>query len=960
MFGRTEGTTFRCFIHEKNREKWTPACSDMHVVERKSFVTLYPTEAKSQCTLLQLTNLDQPELVNVHCHKALLSRSICIIPNSSLETQDITRNFLANKDNLQTTCLGDVVLQKRCWHLTWSNCSTRPPHLIAHTGVMELTANRLELSALEKLLSFTSVDLLSVIVCSSQVSTVEKHVLSKHASYLAPQIRFQQESISSSLVEGFLVFVSDFQHNQTRDSSHVFRCRRNDIDISVKWICDGEKDCPDASDEHNCLCLLVKNTTFCQTVRRNDQEKCGPLYYRSRQQKCRLYLARKSETNVSLFPQQIECDKTNRIASEQENDLVPDCEDHRDEPELVALLTKGLKTTCSDNNKIPCKPGHSRCYSFSEICIFRLDRHNNLFPCRNAGHLEDCKENECKSTYKCLNHFCIPWSYVCDKKTDCPNVDDENHLLLCEKYGKCTNMFKCKFSQICLHLDDVCDGETECPLADDETLCNLNHVCPNSCWCLALSILCENRDLTFEEEHFSYLAVKMINLFISNPENILQKFSNCVSFQFIRNNVAQFCSIQYPLKLYEIYAAQNPFEKLTDNCFKKVLDLHLLRLPHNNISEVHSSSLKNLKYLQLLQLSNNPLQQLSLNSTTNLERMKVIILMNTSTPASSLETDLGGAIWAVSDNKHICCQQKEDWDCVGNVLCPKLISCVSFLAIQIALSLLIMVFNIGSVLVHKFLGGLRPAFTVSIYFINATDILLPAYFWVLSIAHINMSENFYMLQDDWLSGMWCFTDAAVLIIFTFASQSCQVLLSIAREMVVIHPFNTKFKQCSFVTKLNAVALLVSTGIGVVLSFTIRITQQNLTFDWCSPFIDTAYSYFIATVTSLYIIVQLMSSITMHIMHFNLVYTLHKQKKNTAAITNKQQKSDAGIIVQLLLISLSCMLCWYPSHIVHALPIILHPFPLQLVMWTYLIVIPIHPLLNPSILFAFAVRRHVQS
>ena len=87
-------------------------------------------------------------------------------------------------------------------------------------------------------------------------------------------------------------------------------------------------------------------------------------------------------------------------------------------------------------------------------------------------------------------YYCIPWSYVCDNKWDCPHGYDELNET-CSTNRECTNMFKCRNSIRCVHMGDVCNGNMDCPERDDEQLCALNYLpCPSSCYCLTFVIKC--------------------------------------------------------------------------------------------------------------------------------------------------------------------------------------------------------------------------------------------------------------------------------------------------------------------------------------------------------------------------------------------------------------------------------------------------------------------------------------
>ena len=141
---------------------------------------------------------------------------------------------------------------------------------------------------------------------------------------------------------------------------------------------------------------------------------------------------------------------------------------------------------------IPCMEGHPTCYYLKDICIYNTNRYSNLIPCRTGGHLQNCRNFVCNLMFKCVDSYCIPWSYICDGKWDCPEGDDELNNPVCNNNEACIYLYKCrKTQQRCLHLENLCDGHEDCPFGDDELLCNLKETnCLSQCSCLLLAIKC--------------------------------------------------------------------------------------------------------------------------------------------------------------------------------------------------------------------------------------------------------------------------------------------------------------------------------------------------------------------------------------------------------------------------------------------------------------------------------------
>lgn len=69
-----------------------------------------------------------------------------------------------------------------------------------------------------------------------------------------------------------------------------------------------------------------------------------------------------------------------------------------------------------------CYNGHPYVFSNNAKCIYEIDEIGLLQICRNGKHLENCSSFNCHEfgKFKCPVYYCIPVSYVCDGKVDCP------------------------------------------------------------------------------------------------------------------------------------------------------------------------------------------------------------------------------------------------------------------------------------------------------------------------------------------------------------------------------------------------------------------------------------------------------------------------------------------------------------------------------------------------------------
>ena len=249
-------------------------------------------------------------------------------------------------------------------------------------------------------------------------------------------------------------------------------------------MCDETVDCSvtDNSDEYGCKCQT--QTRKCKYISRDKKRtwKCSSFYFTGIDGKCYSFDHQYIDTEgINIIPYKFKCIHGDKIDTMLVEDLVSDCGKlAEDELILKDILVNHTYYPCYKDGEIPCKNGHFKCFDFSHICVYRLNKYHNLVPCRTGGHLQECKEFECSLKYKCPSSYCIPQAYVCDGKWDCHMGYDEHTC----KIRNCMGFFQCSKSSTCIPVEDVCNHYIDCPLKDDELMCALKNIqCPVSCSC---------------------------------------------------------------------------------------------------------------------------------------------------------------------------------------------------------------------------------------------------------------------------------------------------------------------------------------------------------------------------------------------------------------------------------------------------------------------------------------------
>ncbi|CAL1531387.1 unnamed protein product, partial [Lymnaea stagnalis] len=218
----------------------------------------------------------------------------------------------------------------------------------------------------------------------------------------------------------------------------MFRCGSKEY-ISIEQRCDKVDNCYDHSDERGCDYDLLADTMFkCETS--------GMLAYSfvcdgidgcpdaTDEAMCKI------PDKASLGLTMTVCTDGMLLEKRRVCDGLEDCLDASDEEDCTECHSR--TSLCP---MIACLP-------------FNWTTDNEIdCPIRDLkGKPAPEKGGFCPDTHvQCQEGYCIPHYMFCNGYIDCPNGEDENWQE-CEK--QCANMYKCKYSRVCVHNENLCDG----------------------------------------------------------------------------------------------------------------------------------------------------------------------------------------------------------------------------------------------------------------------------------------------------------------------------------------------------------------------------------------------------------------------------------------------------------------------------------------------------------------------
>ena len=872
-----------------------------------SFVTKYlyhmSNTISEQCTLLLLLNLAKPQWIPVGCHEKIVNHVICFSK----------RKFSNHNHTLDTSktyiCKRASILYKG-WCFLFFSCVSNPCIISNIISTCE-KLNFLNVFDVKKSLGLFNVIFESISLQNMFFIALNKEKRKLHYFYAKRNTRSWMETVltkSNINKKSYAYFSCKFKKYKHNINNELVYRNSNSHFISLKFLCD-RANYNHMKNNINSIC----NTSF--------------LFFLT------------ISGNYLPYSQQ--------IINENEHLHLEDCK-----PSHCHI---GANNEMLDQHtiKLSCENSQSNVYNFSHMCVFRLNNNFDLIPCKTGSHIEQCKDFECNVHFKCPGYYCIPWGYICDGKWDCPDGYDESVVQQCGINRTCTDMFKCKDSQLCLHLEDICNVYSDCPLGDDELFCKLGggHCFPE-CICYQYAMVCNKGVINHRKlPRLPYIYYHLT--FLNSLVTSVLRNDAVLIVNLKYNSITEICYKLHESKVLTLLdLSHNVVEKLNSKCFSDHFYIRKIILTNNSLSNIQEKAFNNLQKLYLVDLSVNNLNTLPFGTFTNVEHLIILILHGNSLQNIQFNMFKEVSIDIIhSNNFEVCCIVHYNLKCTQPNLwynsCGNLLINIRLTFSFITVSILILFANciLLFLLIQSYGSSGKPYLMISISLIIANMFLLIV-FMILWSSDLYYGHIFVPKKYTWKKSIICNIVLSGFIFYKLFQPFILTILSLGRLMVVLNPFQSKFKSLNYTLKIIIIGFINIAFLSVIFGTIIKF--HTLPNNLCLPFADpTNNNLIIWIMTVVIVVVEFVTIVGTLRMYAHMIQEVKKSQnylRSTKTVT-----SNSHIITHVTLLSLSELLCWIPAGVIFVTVLIVDKYPVELIYWTTALIFPLNAIIIPIIL-----------
>ena len=489
-------------------------------------------------------------------------------------------------------------------------------------------------------------------------------------------------------------------------------------------------------------------------------------------------------------------------------------------------------------------------------------------------------------------------------------------------------------------------------------LCDVKY-CIDQCLCLNHAIKCNNSHIFYSTVLYNQLGnfVFVDMSFTKNIQLALNVLKNTLIF------ISKHSSIPKPyrcnpfgpkIKLQILDLSFNKImvlKRFNFNCLPKLMQLIL---KYNHISFLKGLTLHGNSELVLLDLNQNNIEYIHKCAFCGLNKLKFLTILENKihfvdhgsfgrTTVSFVLTDASQMCCMSRDSVSVC-SAKPVWPASCNVLLfDRGLKEASRLIIPpIILVNFLSILKSGLAWHESKISKHYDTFTI---LINIDDIIFCSYLSIIVMKDAQMDRKYVEIDHLWRSGILCHVAAFLFLFSVFLSPLFLLLVSYSRYKAVKDPLERPFRRFSrkfFVVYVPfTIAVLVFTLI-LTRRIVERITYLSTPLCVLLGNTDNSRVQKITTFsTSVYLLLILFSIV---FLYFKLVAEI--KKSPPLLKESKQSHRDKTVITHLIVAEITNAIRWLPTALFCLVSLFISPFPVLLLYWITLFVLPINSLLNP--------------
>ena len=314
---------------------------------------------------------------------------------------------------------------------------------------------------------------------------------------------------------------------------------------------------------------------------------------------------------------------------------------------------------------------------------------------------------------------------------------------------------------------------------------------------------------------------------------------------------------------------------------------------------------------------------------------------------------------------HICCTAPINVICLAKrqwyMSCDSLLPKTIIKHIYHSVLGFVLCINFTFFVVHNLARKVHTAaFRTIVLCLNLNNLFCVIYLCCIGMADLKFKNNYIVNYIIWRSSHMCFFAFTSILNFIILNQVVHIFMSTSRLMVVIFPLTTKFKTYNFVFKCMCyiyVTVLLST---FSVTFITQTMESVFPYKMCFPFIDPTNSvHILYRITWLVSISQIVCLFTICVQSTLLLKGFwHSKQTTNKSISGGLLKRN--LVVTVIMGAGSVAVCWLPTSTIYIAILILPKYPINLIYWTILVMVPLSSLINPTVFILMKVKNLMNS